>query len=48
MYKVRYKVEQWQLAFNYGIRNPKSGDDGKEEYKGMLVLRIATIKYLAV
>ena len=24
-------VEQWQIAFNYGMRNPESGDDGKEE-----------------
>ena len=39
------KVEQRQLAFNYGMRNPESGDDGKEENNSMLVLRIVTVKY---
>ena len=46
--KYNIKVEQRQLAFNYGMRNPKSGNDGKEENNGMLVLRIVTVKYLAV
>ena len=30
-------VEQQQLAFNSGMRNSKSGNDGKEENDGMLV-----------
>ena len=32
-----------KLALNYGMRNPKSGDDGKEENDGMLVLRNVTV-----
>ena len=43
MYDI--KVEQRQLEFNYGMRNPESGDDGKEENDGMLVLKIVTVKY---
>jgi hypothetical protein len=27
------------------MRNPESGDDGKEENDGMLVLKIVTVKY---
>ena len=38
-------VEQQQLAFNYVIRNPESGDDGKEENNSMLILRIVAVKY---
>jgi hypothetical protein len=38
-------VEQRQLAFNYGMCNPESGDDVKEENDGMLVLRIVTVKH---
>ena len=29
-------VEYWQLAFNYGMRIPESGDDGKEENNSVL------------
>ena len=35
--KYDIKVERRQLAFNYGMRNPRSGEDGKEENDGMLV-----------
>ena len=43
------KVEERQLAFNYGMRNLEHRNDGKEENDGMLVvLRIETIKYPAV
>ena len=42
-------VKQWQLfAFHHGLRNRESGNDGKDENVGMLVLRIVTIKYLEV
>ena len=43
--KYDITVEQRQLAFNYGMCNPESGDDGKEENDGMLVLRIVTVKH---
>ena len=43
--KYDITVEQLQLAFNYGMCNPESGDDGKEENDGMLVLRIVTVKH---
>ena len=43
--KYDITVEPRQLAFNYGMCNPESGDDGKEENDGMLVLRIVTVKY---
>ena len=47
--KFDITVEQRQLAFNYGMHNPESGDDGKEENDdGMLVLMIVTVKHLAV
>ena len=42
------KVEQRQLillAFNYGMRNPESCNDGKEENVGILVLKIVTVKH---
>ena len=29
--KYDISVEQRQLAWNYGIHNPESGDDGKEK-----------------
>jgi hypothetical protein len=41
-------VEQRQLAFNYGMCNPESCDDGKGENNGMLVLKIVTVKHPAV
>ena len=42
-------VKLGQLAFEYGLHNYKSGDEyGKEEYNGMLVLLVGTIKYLEV
>ena len=41
-------VEPRQLALKYGMRIPESGDDGKEENDGMLVLRIVTVKYPSV
>ena len=43
--KYDITVEQLQLAFNHGMCNPESGDDGKEENDGMLVLRIVTVKH---
>ena len=43
--KYDITVEQLQIAFNYGMCNPESGDDGKEENDGMLVLRIVTVKH---
>ena len=43
--KYDITVEQLQLAFNYVMCNPESGDDGKEEDDGMLVLRILTVKH---
>ena len=46
--KYDIKVERRQLAFNYGMRNPRSGEDGKEENDGMLILRIVTVKYPVV
>jgi len=40
------KVEQWQLACDYGLQNHHdSGDDGKEENNSMLILRIVAVKY---
>jgi hypothetical protein len=42
------KVEQRQLAFNFGMRNPKSCNDGKEENVGMLVLKLVTVKHPVV
>ena len=42
------KVEQRQLAFNYGMRNPESCNDGKEENVGMLVLKTVTVKHPVV
>jgi hypothetical protein len=39
-------VEQWQLAFDYGLCKHKSGNDRKEEKDGKLILMIGTIKYL--
>ena len=46
--KYDIAVEQRQLTFNHGMRNPESGDDGKEENDGMLVLMIVTIKHPTV
>ena len=43
--KYNVKVERRQLAFNYGMCNPKSGDDRKKENNGMKVLRIVTVKH---
>ena len=38
--KYDITVEQRHLAFNYyGMRDPESGNDGKKENDGMLVLR---------
>ncbi len=44
--KLDVTMELQQLAFDYQLR--KSGDDGKEENDGMLILRIGTNKYWAV
>jgi hypothetical protein len=42
-------VKLGQLSFEYGLHNYKSGDEyGKEEYNGMLVLLVVTIKNLEV
>ena len=46
--KYNITVEQQQLTFNYGMRNPENGDGGKEENDGMLILRIVTVEYPAV
>ena len=43
--KYDLRVKQRQLAFKYGMRNPESGDDGKEENEDVLVLRIVTVTY---
>lgn len=43
--KYDITVERLQLAFNYGMCNPESGNDGKEENDGMLVLGIVTIRH---
>ena len=32
------------VRFDYGMRGRESGDDGKEEGDGMLVLTIGTVK----